>query len=61
MRLGDHRTRMLYVVLLVGAFVSVPFVAGLGGRPLGALALAAILFAAEARDRGAVRARRARR
>jgi 1,4-dihydroxy-2-naphthoate octaprenyltransferase len=44
-RLGDKRTRILYVVLLVGAFVSVPFVAGLGGRPLGAVALVAILFA----------------
>jgi 1,4-dihydroxy-2-naphthoate octaprenyltransferase len=44
-RLGDKRTRILYVLLLVGAFVSVPFVAGLGGRPLGAVALVAILFA----------------
>ena len=44
-RLGDQRTRVLYVLLLVGAFVSVPFVAGLGGRPLGALGLAAILLA----------------
>jgi 1,4-dihydroxy-2-naphthoate octaprenyltransferase len=44
-RLGDQRTRILYVLLLVGAFVSVPFVAGLGGRPLGAVALVAILFA----------------
>jgi 1,4-dihydroxy-2-naphthoate octaprenyltransferase len=44
-RLGDHRTRILYVLLLVGAFVSVPFVAGLGGRPLGAIALAALLVA----------------
>jgi 1,4-dihydroxy-2-naphthoate octaprenyltransferase len=44
-RLGDKRTRILYVVLLVGAFVSVPFVAGLGGHPLGAVALVAILFA----------------
>jgi 1,4-dihydroxy-2-naphthoate octaprenyltransferase len=44
-RLGDKRTRILYVGLLVGAFVSVPFVAGLGGRPLGAVALVAILFA----------------
>ena len=44
-RLGDRRTRVLYVLLLVGAFVAVPLVSGLGARPLGALALAAILFA----------------
>jgi 1,4-dihydroxy-2-naphthoate octaprenyltransferase len=44
-RLGDRRTRMLYVGLLVGAFVSVPFVAGLGERPGGALALLAVLLA----------------
>jgi 1,4-dihydroxy-2-naphthoate polyprenyltransferase len=42
-RLGDRRTRILYVLLLVGAFVSVPLVAGLGGRPAGAIALAALL------------------
>jgi 1,4-dihydroxy-2-naphthoate octaprenyltransferase len=44
-RLGDHRTRLLYVGLLVAAFVAVPLVAGLGGRPFGALALAAIVLA----------------
>jgi 1,4-dihydroxy-2-naphthoate octaprenyltransferase len=44
-RLGDHRTRLLYVLLLVATFVSVPLVCGLGARPLGALALAALLFA----------------
>ncbi|MBI2709483.1 MAG: 1,4-dihydroxy-2-naphthoate polyprenyltransferase [Actinobacteria bacterium] len=44
-RLGDSRTRMLYVALLVGAFVAVPLVAGLGGRPAGALALAAVMLA----------------
>lgn len=44
-RLGDGRTRALYVGLLVGAVVAVPFVAGLGGRPLAALALAAIVLA----------------
>ncbi len=44
-RLGDRRTRMLYVGLVVGAFVSVPFVAGLGERPAGALALLAVLLA----------------
>jgi 1,4-dihydroxy-2-naphthoate octaprenyltransferase len=44
-RLGDHRTRLLYVFLLVATFVSVPLVAGLGARPAGAVALAAILLA----------------
>lgn len=44
-RLGDRRTQALYVLLLVGAFVSVPLVCGLGSRPLGAVALGAILLA----------------
>ena len=44
-RLGDRRTRFLYVVLLLGAFVAVPLVAGLGGRPAGAAALVAVLVA----------------
>ena len=44
-RLGDQRTRALYVGLLVGAFVLVPVVAGLGGRPSGAIALLAVLLA----------------
>ena len=44
-RLGDRRTRALYMALLVGAFVSVPLVCGLGERPLGAISLAAILLA----------------
>jgi 1,4-dihydroxy-2-naphthoate octaprenyltransferase len=44
-RLGDQRTRWLYVALVVGAFVSVPFVAGLGGRPAAAAALIAVLLA----------------
>ncbi len=44
-RLGDRRTRALYVALLVAAFLAVPLVAGLGGRPLGAIALAAVLLA----------------
>jgi 1,4-dihydroxy-2-naphthoate octaprenyltransferase len=42
-RLGDRRTRFLYVGLLVGAFVATPIVAGLGGRPLAAVALLAVL------------------
>jgi 1,4-dihydroxy-2-naphthoate octaprenyltransferase len=44
-RLGDQRTRVLYVLLLVGAVVAVPLVCGLGGRPAGALALIAIPLA----------------
>ncbi|MEY2436188.1 MAG: 1,4-dihydroxy-2-naphthoate polyprenyltransferase [Acidimicrobiaceae bacterium] len=44
-RLGDQRTRVLYVLLLVGAVVAVPLVCGLGGRPAGALALVAIPLA----------------
>jgi 1,4-dihydroxy-2-naphthoate polyprenyltransferase len=40
-RLGDARTRWFYVALLVGAFVMVPLVAGLGERPIAVLALAA--------------------
>jgi len=44
-RIGDMNTRWLYTGLMVATFVSVPFVAGLGGRPAGAMALAALLFA----------------
>ncbi|MGB3055387.1 MAG: 1,4-dihydroxy-2-naphthoate polyprenyltransferase [Acidimicrobiales bacterium] len=45
-RIGDTRTRWFYVSLLVGSFISVPLVAGGGGRPAGALALLAV-FAAQ--------------
>jgi ABC-type Mn2+/Zn2+ transport system permease subunit len=44
-RLGDHRTRQLYLGLVVGAMVAVPLVAGIGGRPLGAIALGSLLLA----------------
>ncbi|HYI60836.1 MAG TPA: 1,4-dihydroxy-2-naphthoate polyprenyltransferase [Acidimicrobiales bacterium] len=44
-RLGDRRTRGLYVGLVAGAFVLVPLVAGLGGRPSGGVALVAVLLA----------------
>jgi 1,4-dihydroxy-2-naphthoate octaprenyltransferase len=44
-RLGDGRTRALYVGLLVGAAVMVPVVAGLGERPAAAAALAAVPLA----------------
>jgi 1,4-dihydroxy-2-naphthoate octaprenyltransferase len=42
-RLGDRRTRFLYVALLAGAFAVLPLVCGLGGRPAGAIAFAALL------------------
>jgi 1,4-dihydroxy-2-naphthoate octaprenyltransferase len=42
-RMGDQATRVLYVVLLVGAVVAVPIVAGLGERPAAALALVAVV------------------
>jgi 1,4-dihydroxy-2-naphthoate octaprenyltransferase len=44
-RLGDRRTRILYVALLVGAALMVPVVAGLGERPAAAAALAAVPLA----------------
>ena len=42
-RIGDRRTRALYVALLVGAFLAVPVVAGWYERPAAALALVAIV------------------
>ena len=44
-RLGDQRTRYLYVGLIVGAVVCVPFVAGLGRRPVAAVALLTVVVA----------------
>jgi len=44
-RLGDARTRILYVVLLVAPFVLLPLIAGLGGRPLAAVAFVAVVLA----------------
>jgi 1,4-dihydroxy-2-naphthoate octaprenyltransferase len=44
-RLGEARTRWLYTACLALPFVCVPLVAGLGGRPAGALALAAVILA----------------
>jgi 1,4-dihydroxy-2-naphthoate octaprenyltransferase len=44
-RLGDPRTRALYVALVVLPFVCVPLVAGLGERPGGAVALVAVVLA----------------
>jgi 1,4-dihydroxy-2-naphthoate octaprenyltransferase len=42
-RLGDQRTRYLYVVLLVLPMLLVPFLAGASGRLLAALALLAVV------------------
>lgn len=44
-RLGDGRTRFLYVALVVLAFVLTPLVAGLGERPAAAASLLAVLVA----------------
>jgi 1,4-dihydroxy-2-naphthoate octaprenyltransferase len=44
-RLGDQRTRYLYLALIVGAIVCVPFVAGLGQRPVAAIALITLVVA----------------
>jgi 1,4-dihydroxy-2-naphthoate octaprenyltransferase len=44
-RLGEGRTRWLYVALLVGAVVCVPPIGGLGERPGAVLALAATVLA----------------
>jgi 1,4-dihydroxy-2-naphthoate octaprenyltransferase len=44
-KLGDRRTRILYVVLMVAPYLIIPVVCGLGGRPLGAMSLFAIIFA----------------
>jgi len=47
-RLGDARTRVFYVLLLVGAVVCVPLVAAFGERPAAVLALAAVPLARNA-------------
>lgn len=44
-RLGDRRTRVLYVVLLAGSFAMVPVVAGWWVRPAAALGLLAVVAA----------------
>ncbi|MEI7887055.1 MAG: 1,4-dihydroxy-2-naphthoate polyprenyltransferase [Actinomycetes bacterium] len=42
-RIGERATRILYVALMVLPILVVPLLAGLSGRPLGALALLAIV------------------
>lgn len=44
-RIGDRATRVLYVFLLVLAFVSVPLMAATGASPLVALALVSVVVA----------------
>ena len=44
-RIGDHRTRVLYVVLMVVPYVLLPIIAGLAQRPWAVLAFAAIFVA----------------
>ncbi|MGK2948870.1 MAG: 1,4-dihydroxy-2-naphthoate polyprenyltransferase [Acidimicrobiales bacterium] len=43
-RLGDRRTRALYVAMLVAAFLFVPVLAGGFGRPAGAAALVGVVL-----------------
>ncbi len=43
-RLGDGRTRVLYVAMMVAPFVAVPFLCGISQRPVGSLSLFAILL-----------------
>ncbi len=44
-RIGDQRTRVLYVVLMVVPYLLLPFIAGLGQRPWAVFAFAAIFVA----------------
>lgn len=44
-RIGDRRTRYLYLTLLVVPFLLLPFIAGLGNRPLAAITFAAVFLA----------------
>ena len=44
-RLGDQRTRVLYVGLILVTYLSVPFIAGLSARPLAAATLFTVVLA----------------
>jgi len=44
-KIGDQRTRLLYLALIVAPFLIVPFACGLGSRPAGAASLFAIVLA----------------
>lgn len=43
-RMGDSRTRVLYIAMMVAPFVAVPFLCGISQRPAGSLSLFAILL-----------------
>jgi len=42
-KLGDQRTRVFYCLLMTVPYLLLPFVGGLGGRPVASLAFAAIM------------------
>ncbi|MEX1218301.1 MAG: 1,4-dihydroxy-2-naphthoate polyprenyltransferase [Acidimicrobiales bacterium] len=44
-RLGDRRTRIFYIILIVLPFFTVPLLCGLSQRPAGAFAMFAVLLA----------------
>jgi 1,4-dihydroxy-2-naphthoate octaprenyltransferase len=44
-RIGDQRTRVLYVALMVIPYVLLPLIAGLAARPWAVIAFAAIFVA----------------
>ena len=44
-RLGDKRTRIIYIVLVALPFFTVPFLCGLSQRPAGAFSMFAVLLA----------------
>lgn len=44
-RLGDRRTRLFYVALMVGPFLCVPLIAGLSGRVFAAASLFVVVLA----------------
>ncbi len=46
-RLGENRTRWFYTACMALPFLCVPLVAGLGARPGGAVALAAVILASK--------------
>jgi len=46
-RLGDKRTRIFYIVLVVLPFFTVPFLCGLSQRPAGAFSMFAVLLASK--------------
>ncbi|MCD9622513.1 1,4-dihydroxy-2-naphthoate polyprenyltransferase [Rhabdothermincola salaria] len=50
-RLGDQRTRIFYVGLVLMTYLSVPFIAGLSARPLAAASLFTVVLARPAVQR----------